>query len=164
MNFRFVYSIEPMYLLSIVFLVGVPSNFIKRHAQDVARGPLITSDYWSLRCYCTHNVDCTHVNLEITCSWMKFLSVWAPSTSRFSIKSTMVWVIPIIEVAAGRHLSIWNPVWVCHADRFTYFWRKKKSLLLRRLDTGFQGQYLQCSSIDYVAINKDLEKLPPELY
>ena len=28
----------------------------------------------------------------------------------------------------------------------------------------FQGQYLQSLSINYVAINKDMEKLPPTLY
>ena len=36
---------------------------------------------------------------------------------------------------------------------------------LRWLDTVIQGQYLPASlSINYVAINKDLEKLPPQLY
>ena len=35
---------------------------------------------------------------------------------------------------------------------------------LRWLDTIFQGQYLPCLSINYVAINKVLEKLPPRLY
>ena len=29
---------------------------------------------------------------------------------------------------------------------------------------SFQGQYLPSLSIKYVAINKDLEKLPPQLY
>ena len=33
---------------------------------------------------------------------------------------------------------------------------------LRWLDTVFQGQYLPCVSINYVAINKDLEKLTPQ--
>ena len=32
------------------------------------------------------------------------------------------------------------------------------------LDTVFQGQYLPSLSINYVAINKVLEKLPPQLY
>ena len=32
------------------------------------------------------------------------------------------------------------------------------------LDTVFQGQYLPSVSINYVAMNKDLEKLPPKLY
>ena len=36
--------------------------------------------------------------------------------------------------------------------------------LLRWLDTVFQGQYLPSLSINYVAINKDLEKLTPQLY
>ena len=35
---------------------------------------------------------------------------------------------------------------------------------LRWLDTVFQGQYLPSLSINYVAINKVLEKLPPQLY
>ena len=36
--------------------------------------------------------------------------------------------------------------------------------VLRWLDTVFRGQYLPSLSINYVAINKDLEKLPPQLY
>ena len=35
---------------------------------------------------------------------------------------------------------------------------------LRWLDTVFQGQYLPILSVNYVAINKDLEKLTPQLY
>ena len=35
---------------------------------------------------------------------------------------------------------------------------------LRWLDTVFQVQYLPSLSINYVAINTDLEKLPPQLY
>ena len=35
---------------------------------------------------------------------------------------------------------------------------------LRWLDTVFQGQYLPNLSVNYVAINKDLEKLTPQLY
>ena len=35
---------------------------------------------------------------------------------------------------------------------------------LRWLDTVFQDQYLPSLSINYVAINKVLEKLPPQLY
>ena len=35
---------------------------------------------------------------------------------------------------------------------------------LRWLDTVFQGQYLPSLSINYAAINKVLEKLPPQLY
>ena len=37
-------------------------------------------------------------------------------------------------------------------------------IALRWLDTVFQGQYLPSSSINYVAINKVLEKLPIQLY
>ena len=36
--------------------------------------------------------------------------------------------------------------------------------VLRWLDTVFQGQYLPSLSVNYVAINKDLEKLTPQLY
>ena len=36
--------------------------------------------------------------------------------------------------------------------------------VLRWLDTAIQGQYLISLSINYVAINKVLEKLPPQLY
>ena len=35
---------------------------------------------------------------------------------------------------------------------------------LKWLDRVFQGQYLPSLSIDYVAINKDLEKLSAQLY
>ena len=35
---------------------------------------------------------------------------------------------------------------------------------LRWLDTVFQGQYLPSLSINYIAINKVLDKLPPQLY
>ena len=35
---------------------------------------------------------------------------------------------------------------------------------LRWLDRVFQGQYLTSFSINYVAINKDLEKSPLQLY
>ena len=49
--------------------------------------------------------------------------------------------------------------WYCK-DRIdvSHFWD------LRWLDTVFQGQHLPSLSINYVAINKDLEKLPPQLY
>ena len=48
--------------------------------------------------------------------------------------------------------------WYCK-DRIdvSHFWD------LRWLDTVFQGQHLPSLSINYVAINKDLEKLPPQL-
>ena len=35
---------------------------------------------------------------------------------------------------------------------------------LRWLDIVFQGQYLPSLSVNYVTINKDLEKLTPQLY
>ena len=35
---------------------------------------------------------------------------------------------------------------------------------LRWLHRVFKGQYLQSFIRNYVAINKDLEKLPPQLY
>ena len=40
----------------------------------------------------------------------------------------------------------------------------KYNVLLRWLDTVFQGQYLPSLSINYVAINKVLEKLRQQLY
>ena len=42
--------------------------------------------------------------------------------------------------------------------------QSNKSGKLRWLDTVFQGQYLPSLSINYVAINRVLEKLPPQLY
>ena len=39
-----------------------------------------------------------------------------------------------------------------------------KKMPLRWLDTVFQGQFLPSLSTNYVAINKDCEKLPPQLY
>ena len=49
--------------------------------------------------------------------------------------------------------------WYCK-DRIdvSHFWD------LMWLDTVFQGQYLPSLSTNYVAINKDLEKLPPQFY
>ena len=41
---------------------------------------------------------------------------------------------------------------------------QSKTHVLRWLDTVFLGQYLPSLSINYVAISKDLEKLPPQLY
>ena len=38
------------------------------------------------------------------------------------------------------------------------------SLVLRWLDIVFQGQYLPSLSVNCVAINKDLEKLTPQLH
>ena len=40
----------------------------------------------------------------------------------------------------------------------------KWTTLLRWLDTVFQGQYVLSLSINYVPMNKDLAKLPPQLY
>ena len=42
--------------------------------------------------------------------------------------------------------------------------RNHRAYNLRWLDTVFQGQYLPSLSINYVAINKVLEKLQPQLY
>ena len=39
-----------------------------------------------------------------------------------------------------------------------------ESKQLRWLDTVFEGQYLPSLSVNYVAINKDLENLTPQLY
>ena len=51
---------------------------------------------------------------------------------------------------------------------FTFDWILFSQLMwqffLRWLDTVFQGQYLPSLSINFVAINKVLEKLPPQLY
>ena len=44
------------------------------------------------------------------------------------------------------------------------FWFFYQNLGLRWLDTVIQGQYLPSLSLNYVAINKDLEKWPPQLY
>ena len=41
---------------------------------------------------------------------------------------------------------------------------KTKKYLLRWLDIVFQSQYLPSLSANYVAINKDLETLTPQLY
>ena len=43
------------------------------------------------------------------------------------------------------------------------FCKESYNTTLRWLDTVFQGQYLPSLSIDYLAINKVLEKLPPQL-
>ena len=41
---------------------------------------------------------------------------------------------------------------------------ERKWFLLGWLHKGFQGQHLPCLSINFVVINKDLEKLPTQLY
>ena len=41
---------------------------------------------------------------------------------------------------------------------------EKRATALRWLDTVCQGQYLPILSVNYDAINKDLEKLTPQLY
>ena len=72
-------------------------------------------------------------------------------------------------------VSILSPLFIhfsntasCHWLSVNKFqWKMKPSFelgTLRWLDTVFQGQYLPCVSINYVAINKDLEKLTPQLY
>ena len=48
---------------------------------------------------------------------------------------------------------------ICQKKYFVSF-----EIALRWLDTVFQGQYLPSLSINYVAINKVLEKLPIQLY
>ena len=48
--------------------------------------------------------------------------------------------------------------WTCEESKISAF------LGLRWLDTVFQGQYTSSLSLNYVAINKVLEKLPPQLY
>ena len=61
--------------------------------------------------------------------------------------------------------SIWSATHPCPFTRRTFFNTLHFWLgLLRWLDTVFQGQYLPSLSINYVAINKVLEKLPPQLY
>ena len=42
--------------------------------------------------------------------------------------------------------------------------RTRAAVLLRWLDIVFQGEYLPSLSVNCVAINKDLEKLTPQLY
>ena len=51
-----------------------------------------------------------------------------------------------------------------HYGRFVLVKFRDNLFALRWLDTVFQGQYLSRLSVDYVAINKDLEKLTPQLY
>ena len=53
------------------------------------------------------------------------------------------------------------PYWI---KNFSRDWEYLQQTVLRWLDTVFQGQYLPSLSANYVAINKDLEKLTPQLY
>ena len=61
----------------------------------------------------------------------------------------------------GFYLSVlnreYNFVWVCQQG---FAW----TIDLRWLNTVFQGQHLPSLSINYVAIKKDLENMPPQLY
>ena len=58
-----------------------------------------------------------------------------------------------------------------HFQNLDWFWgtfsevrEHYLGVILRWLDTAFQSQYLPSLSINFVAINKVLEKLPPQLY
>ena len=75
------------------------------------------------------------------------------------------------------HASLLSPGLSCLAvtntegetENLPYKITNEKSIKINRdgfrgLDTVFQGQYLPSLSINYVAINKVLEKLPPQLY
>ena len=56
---------------------------------------------------------------------------------------------------------------VCKIYNFGVLYKCNKPFgkeALRWLDTVFQGQYLPSLSVNYVAINKVLEKLPPQMY
>ena len=53
---------------------------------------------------------------------------------------------------------------LCHPLLIIVSYAKSVLKMLRWLDTVFQGQYLPSLSINYVAINKVFEKLPPQLY
>ena len=121
------YTVLPLsHLLGIVLFVCIPSDSIFRHPQNVACGVFVKVTC-SLCCYSTYRMYSTQVNLKIICSGT-FLGLWTPSTltSRL-IKSTVVWVITWTIVAAGRHLSIWNSVWVCHAHGLTY-WKRSSQI------------------------------------
>ena len=71
--------------------------------------------------------------------------------SFFNKEKPDVWIEPskskIVQVKATEIIS---------SDKYV--------LCLRWLDIVFQGQYLPSLSVNYVAINKDLEKLTPQLY
>ena len=105
-------------LLSIVLLVGVPSNSVFRHTQNVACGPLVKSCN-PLRCYSTHRSNFSHINLKPVCSRTSFSFRGPSSCTPSIIESGVVWVVLCTVVAAGCHLSIWNPVRICHAYRLT---------------------------------------------
>ena len=64
----------------------------------------------------------------------------------------------------GSKLSIADTLSRAYLDVPDTHVRVMKVNVLRWLDTVFQGQYLPSLSINYVAINKVLEKLPPQLY
>ena len=92
--------------------------------------------------------------------------------------------IPEQEGILYAHSSIWSVevrqrhfLWIVYVDSLNrhlqaVFWSWMtyigsyipQACSLRWLDTVFQGQYLPSLRIIYVAINKVLEKLPPQLY
>ena len=61
-------------------------------------------------------------------------------------------------------LSIFNRIFEKLKYHRLKSFRGKYDILLRWLDRVFQDQYIPSLSINYVAIKKFLEKLPPQLY
>ena len=62
-----------------------------------------------------------------------------------------------------RILGTWHQ-YLVNVSGLRYYKQIEFQEELRWLDTVFQGQYLPSLSINYVAINKVLEKMPPQLY
>ena len=92
--------------------------------------------------------------------WLSFLEF--EECSMFLIE---IWSIEIFSISSYTELqSIIHRSFECNMILGTSYRSDKWIQFLRWLDTVFQGQYLPSLSINYVAINKVLEKLPPQLY
>ena len=82
-----------------------------------------------------------------------------PMTLRLKVWCSTDWANRAAHIESQAKFEACNGFNLAYANSENY---AKNNL--RWLDTVFQGQYLPSLSINYVAINNDLEKLPPQLY
>ena len=113
----------------------------------------------------------TLLNIYIFCFILLFTSSSPCRKDQFAVLYFSTSLILLIQVYNWeiRHHSlvcccgfadILNIISKVHRTKF----QESVNGSLRWLDTVFQHQYLPSLSINYVAINKVLEKLPPQLY
>ena len=99
---------------------------------------------------------CIIINLVFLLSYVSYMSLWHSwsghpipriDINEFRIDWLIDWFIKITRKEEPGNLIL-EPR------------QATMTLTLRRLDGVFQGQYLPSLSVNYVAINKDMEKFP----